>query len=66
MTDVDDPSEVPSQCEVCEKPRMFGVTATVYRAHSQSVMYAIELCAEHAQVLGNDLRVYNAEPLPDA
>jgi hypothetical protein len=65
MVEVNDPSEVPDHCEHCSSPRAFTVQARVYRAHSPDVQYVVELCAACTSVLGNQLRVYNAEPLTD-
>jgi hypothetical protein len=65
MSEVNNPSEVPDHCELCDEPRFFTVQARVYRAHQPDTQFVIELCPTHAGVLGNKLRVYNAEPLGD-
>jgi hypothetical protein len=65
MTEVNEPGAVPNQCEHCGSPRLFSVQARVYRAKAPDMQYCVELCAACASALGNDLRIYNAEPLPE-
>jgi RNase P subunit RPR2 len=65
MTEINSPTQVPLFCEHCDAPRVFTVQARVYRAHKEDEQYVVELCASCASVLGNNLHVYNEEPLPE-
>ena len=63
LTDVSDPGEVPDVCEHCGDARVFSVSVRTFRAKSVEQQFCGELCAACLSKLGNDLHVYNAEPL---
>lgn len=63
LTLVDDAGEVPTTCERCDQPRLFGVSVRVFRAHTPEQQFVIDLCAAHASELGNNLHIYNGSRL---
>lgn len=65
FTAVEEAGEVPQKCERCEEPRRFTVSVRIYPAHGVDKTYVLDACPTCLSRLGNDLRIYNAEPLRD-
>ena len=64
-TEISEAGQVPDECEMCENPGLFSISARVFRAHTPEQQFVAQLCAPCASRLGNQLRVYNGSHLTE-